>query len=129
MAFLCVNKQLDLQSLFTDLGRVLARQGGWFDQRRVVQLWFVLAGAASGLAALAFMAWRVRPILKESLLLLIGLSSLLTFIVIRAASFHHVDVLLRSQLLGVRVNWVLELGGIGLIVLSALQALLRARTD
>ena len=28
MAFLCVNKQLDLQSLLTDIGRVLSRQEG-----------------------------------------------------------------------------------------------------
>jgi len=36
MALLCVNKQLDLQSLFTDLGRVLAREQGWYARRREV---------------------------------------------------------------------------------------------
>lgn len=30
MAGLCINKQLDLQSLFTDIGRVIARHQGWF---------------------------------------------------------------------------------------------------
>jgi hypothetical protein len=68
------------------------------------------------------MAWKIRSILRESIVLLLGLSSLITFIVIRAASFHHVDVLLRSQLLGIRVNWILELGGIALIALSAAQS-------
>ena len=34
MAGLCVNKQLELQSLFTDRGRVAFCHGGWFEQRR-----------------------------------------------------------------------------------------------
>jgi hypothetical protein len=42
MACLCVNKQLDLQSLFTDIGRAVARHQGWYEQRRSFQKWFVL---------------------------------------------------------------------------------------
>jgi len=122
MSFLCINKQLDLQSLFTDVGRVLATREGWYDQRRTVQRWFVIAVAAAGAMTFVIMAWKIRSILRESIVLLLGLSSLLTFIVIRAASFHHVDVLLGSKLLGVRVNWILELTGIALIALSAAQS-------
>ena len=42
---------------------------------------------------------------------------LVSFVLIRAASFHHVDLLLRAG--PVRLNWVLELGGIGLIALTS----------
>jgi hypothetical protein len=122
MAFLCINKQLDLQSLFTDVGRVLANREGWHDQRRTVQRWFVITVAAAGAMTFAIVAWKIRSILRESIVLLLGLCSLITFIVIRAASFHHVDVLLGSELLGIRVNWILELGGIALIALSAAQS-------
>jgi hypothetical protein len=122
MSFLCINKQLDLQSLFTDVGRVLATREGWYDQRRAVQRWFVIAVAAAGAMTFVIMAWKIRSILRESIVLLLGLSSLLTFIVIRAASFHHVDVLLGSELLGIRVNWILELTGIALIALSAAKS-------
>lgn len=128
MTLLCINKQLDLQSLFTDVGRVLATRGGWYDVRRVAQRWFVIAVAAAGAMTFVIMAWKLRSILKERILMLFGLSSLITFIVIRAASFHHVDMLLRSQILGFRLNWILELGGIALIALSAAQSLRRPRT-
>ena len=36
-------------------------------------------------------------------------------------SFHHFDVFLKSAHLGVRMNWVLELGGIFMIALAALR--------
>ena len=129
MLFLCINKQLDLQSLFTDVGRVLARQEGWYDQRRIVQRWFVLGAASAGALMLAVFAWKIRYILRERIVLLFGLTSLLTFIVIRAASFHHVDVLLRSRILGFRLNWILELGGIALVALAAAQFLFWGRTS
>jgi len=122
MSFLCINKQLDLQSLFTDVGRVLAKGEGWYDQRRTVQRWFVIAVAAAGAMTFVILAWKIRHILRESIVLLLGLCSMITFIVIRAASFHHVDVLLGSELLGVRLNWILELGGIALIALSAARS-------
>ena len=36
-----MNKQLDLQTAFTELGRVLAQTEGWYEQRRTVQFWFI----------------------------------------------------------------------------------------
>jgi hypothetical protein len=122
MSFLCINKQLDLQSLFTDVGRVLATREGWYDQRRTVQRLFVIAVAAAGATTFMIMAWKIRLVLRESIILLLGLTSLITFIVIRAASFHHFDVFIGSELLGIRVNWILELGGIALVALSAAKS-------
>jgi len=119
MAALCVNKQLDLQSLLTDVGRVIAHAQGWYDQRRLVQRWFVAAVAAGGAIALAALAWRLRSVMKGRLVLLFGLGFLLMFIIIRAASFHHVDELLGVRIIGLRVNWILELTGIGLVGLGA----------
>jgi len=129
MFFLCINKQLDLQSLFTDIGRVLAKQQGWYDQRRTVQLWFVLAVAAAGILTLAVIVWKIRFILKERIILLAGLIFLLTFIVIRAGSFHHFDAIIRSRILGLRVNWILELTGIGLVAIGAIQSACRSRRN
>jgi hypothetical protein len=42
MALLCINKQSDVRSLLTDLGRVLAQQQGSYKQRRVFQQCLVL---------------------------------------------------------------------------------------
>jgi hypothetical protein len=49
----------------------------------------------------------------------VGLGFLMTFVAVRAASFHHVDQWLRHGV--VRLNWALELGGIALIAFSAWQ--------
>ena len=65
MSFLCINKQLDLQSLFTDLGRVLATRGGWYDAAPDVQLWFVIAVAAAGIMMFVIIVWKSRSILQE----------------------------------------------------------------
>jgi hypothetical protein len=47
------------------------------------------------------------------------LGFLVTFVAVRAASFHHIDRWLGYGV--VRLNWVLELGGIALVALSALR--------
>jgi hypothetical protein len=44
---------------------------------------------------------------------------LLTFIVVRAISFHHFDMFISTRVLGVRMNWVLELTGVFLVSLAA----------
>ena len=43
------------------------------------------------------------------------------FILIRAASFHHVDRMLGEQVMCLKMNWILELGGISLILLGAVK--------
>ena len=48
-----------------------------------------------------------------------GVLFLVTFLVIRAVSFHHFDSFLKVKLAGVKMNWALELGGIFLIGLAA----------
>ncbi len=119
MSLLCLNKQLDLQSLFTDIGRVMSHNQGWYEERREFQKWFVLG--VLGISSVSTLALfiRFRNFWKRHFLLSTGLVFLLTFIVVRAISFHHFDVFLKSQLGGVRMNWFLELTGIGLIWLAA----------
>lgn len=119
MTFLCLNKQLDLQSLFTDIGRVMSRNQGWYQERRAFQKWFVLGVLAVSFLTAALTLFRFRQFWRQHFLLAAGLAFLLTFIVIRAVSFHHIDLFLRTEIAGVRMNWALELGGIALISLAA----------
>ncbi len=121
MALLCVNKQLDLQSLVTDIGRVISRNQGWYKERREFQKWFVLGVLGASFLTTAFLAVRYRGFWNKHLMLSAGLAFLLTFIVVRAVSFHHFDVFLKSEVAGVRMNWFLELTGIALIWLAALR--------
>ena len=123
MAFLCLNKQLDLQSLFTDLGREIARHDGWYGERRKVQKVFVVAVLAGAGLFGGLFAWRFRGFLGGHKLLAFGLLFLLTFIVVRAISFHHVDVFLKQGIAGMRWNWILELSGIFLVAAAAFKDL------
>lgn len=121
MLFLAVNKQLDLQSLVTMVGRCHAQLAGWYDMRRTVQLVFILAIVGAGGVALILLALLLRGILGRVWPALLGLGFVCTFVVIRAASFHHVDGLLGSWVLGLKINWLLELPGPLLVVVSALR--------
>ena len=121
MALLCVNKQFDLQSLFTDIGRIAAWHQGWFEQRRDFQKWFVMGVVVAAAIFGGWFAWRFNGFWRRHLLLAAGVLFLGTFIVVRAISFHHFDAILKLDLLGMKVNWILELGGIFMISLAAVR--------
>jgi hypothetical protein len=123
LLFLGINKQLDLQTLLGSIGRELARSQGWYAERRFYQVLFIACLGAAGLAALAVLCWAARRRWKRNVLPLTGVVFLYVFVLTRASSFHHVDVLLRSSVLGVRWNWILELGGIATVAAGALAAM------
>jgi hypothetical protein len=127
MAFLGVNKQLDLQSCLTQVGRSVAQSGGWYEMRRVVQAIFVLLMALVGAAIVVGAYFYIRGAWQRYRIAFFGVIYLVTFVIIRAASFHHVDVLLKLNLFGLHINHVLELGGIGLIGYAAWRATRQAR--
>jgi hypothetical protein len=129
LALLCVNKQLDLQSLLTDIGRVIAREQGWYEHRRDFQKWAV-AGVALGAAALGLgFIWRFRRFWLSHKLLVAGVFFLLTFIGVRMVSFHHVDQVLGLRAGGMKINWLLELTGIFLVTLAAVREHFPPRTE
>jgi hypothetical protein len=127
LLLLGINKQLDLQSALTELGRMVAAQQGWYAQRHAVQEQFIRGViAVAGIAAivLTILAYWAHP---ATVVALVGSAFLLAFIVIRAASFHHFDVLIRGEYLGLKLNWILEMGGIGIIIAGARWRLRAAR--
>jgi hypothetical protein len=126
MALLGLNKQLDLQTLFTEIGRDLAQSQGWYQERRKYQALFIVTIGLLGGAFAVGAAFLLRRVARRIRLALGGLSALVVFVVVRAASFHHVDILLRSG--PIRLNWVLELGGIALVALAAHRAAIPVRS-
>lgn len=126
LAFLAVNKQLDLQSALTAAGRCLARAQGWYGQRRLVQWGFLLALALLALAFLAIGLRSLRGSLSRSALPLLGLVFVCSFVLMRAVGFHHADRLLGLPVLGLRANNALEWTGPVLISLGALRILRRS---
>lgn len=129
LALFClgINKQIDLQTLLTEIGRDFARTGHWYDQRREFQRIFVTVvgsvSVAGAVAAILLFKNRSRAFRTA----LIGFVSLAGFVCIRAASFHHVDSFLKQSLLGARFNWIFELGGIAVIGFAAAQVRIPAR--
>jgi hypothetical protein len=113
LAVLAINKQLDLQSWFTQVARDVAVRGGWYERRRRHQVAFVLLLLIGGAAGMLALTYLLRNVVRRALVVLVGIGMLLCFIVVRAASYHYVDRLLTYG--PVRLNWVLEIGGIAVI--------------
>jgi hypothetical protein len=130
IVFVCLgfNKQLDLQSLFTAVARCIAKIDGWYADRQKYQvlfIGFVFVGSIAMLFAAAKYFWDIFP---RIWLALLGLACVTTFVAVRAMSFHHVDRLIGSHVLGMRMNGVLELSGICLVALNAFWLAVRRRS-
>lgn len=126
LGVLGVNKQLDLQSLFAEIGRANAMEEGWYEQRRMVQAGFIGAVVGAGLMALGALWWLVRGHLRDFRIALGGMVVLVAFVAARASSFHHMDIFIHTTVLGIEMNWLFELGGIGLVIWAAARRLRQA---
>ncbi len=126
---LAINKQLDLQSALTAAGRCMAKAQGWYADRHIVQIRFILAIIGTSLIFTIFLAWAMRREFVHIWLALIGLTFLLAFVAIRAAGFHNFDQFIGVKVGGVRMNGFLELGGIAMICANAARLLCRKETD
>ena len=120
MACLAVNKQLDLQTLMTAIGRCHAKLNGWYNERQAMQRGFIRALALGAFLLALGTAWFLRASLRRNALAVLGLAFVLGFVVIRAVGFHDLDHLISTEVMSIRVNWILELSGLVLILLNAL---------
>ena len=112
-----INKQLDLQTLLISLGRGIAIECGWYDSRRQIQIDFVLLAALFSSIFFLGLMWRFKGCWRQYWLILSGLLFIALFVLIRAASFNHVDYLLSKwRIIGpFKMKYVAELGGIMLV--------------
>ena len=119
LTLFALNKQLDLQSLLTSVARCAALDQGWYENRRDPQRGFILAVFVTGGVGVAICGVLLRGTFARTGLAILGLGLVSTFVVIRAASFHNVDILIDLRVLGMRMNWLLELPGPLLILFAA----------
>lgn len=113
-----INKQLDLQSLLTEIARAVAKENGWYSRRRGVQEIAIGLFAAFGIGTMVVTTIASRKFSNEIKVAAGGLCLLTTFLIIRAASFHNIDVMLSKTVIIMKWNVFLELAGI-LIVAGA----------
>lgn len=114
-----LNKQLDLQTALTEIGRMLALREGWYGLRQSVQVNFILFVAASCMAIALVLVLLARHSPIPTWFALTGMMLVLGFVLIRAASFHHIDHFIGQEIIGLRWNWVLEMSGISVALLAS----------
>jgi hypothetical protein len=122
MVLLGINKQLDLQTWLTLTARRLAQSEGWYENRRVVQVIFIFLVGVAGVFSF-YGIWKLAAGSRKNRLVLAGFLFLCSFVLIRAASFHHVDLFLKYDIGGMKMNWIFELTGIILIAVGAWRRL------
>jgi hypothetical protein len=107
----------------------VAHYQGWYAQRQSVQVLFIgLVALACLTMAVMLLIWMRRAPLPTWLTLL-GTTLVLGYVLIRAASFHHIDRFIGETILGLRWNWVIEIGGITLVLVSSWWRQKRSRTS
>jgi hypothetical protein len=114
-----INELLDLQTLVTEIIRAQAKASGWYEERREAQHAFVLSLAAASVLTAGGLLWLTRREALSVRLALVGLISIGSFVLLRAASFHHADHFLGRG--AVTFNWgsILELAGIAIVATGA----------
>lgn len=118
LLFLGINKQLDLQSWFTETLKDSAQAHGWYEHRRPVQIAFIVVLGFGMLFALITSRLFLANTWRNYKLTWVGVIFLCAFILMRAASFHHVDLLINHEILGLKLNVIIEIGAIFLIIVG-----------
>jgi hypothetical protein len=118
LLFLSINKQLDLQSWFTEVLKDNAQAHGWYAQRRLFQVGFIIILGIAMLITLLVLRIFLANSWRHNKLTWVGIVLLSMFILMRAASFQHLDIFIGHPILGLRVNVMLEVGAILLIILG-----------
>jgi uncharacterized membrane protein YhaH (DUF805 family) len=122
---LAINKQLDMQSMIVNAARCVARSEGWYDTRRMFQeevIFGLVIAAAILVPALIF---ALRRAISGNLAFVVSLSALVVFVLLRAISFHHLDIVLGHELLSFRLHRVIEVLSLGAVIMTTAARLRR----
>ena len=127
LVLLGLNKELDLQNALTQSARAVVRNLGLYEHRRLMQGGFLLLLGTTGVMAAFLLAGWLRRSSRSARTAAVGIALLFAFVIMRAASFHHIDRWVTIDVAGLRSGLWLELAGIAVIGVSAL--LYRGRSN
>ncbi|MBY0582483.1 MAG: hypothetical protein K2P68_06125 [Sphingomonas sp.] len=119
MLALCINKQLDLQSLLTAVAREIARRGNWYQDRRIFQREFIELVIILSVSVIGLLIFLNRKAKIAVLGTITGTLFIAGFVVARAASFHHMDQALGISIFAFKLNHILENFGIMIVLISS----------
>ena len=126
LAVLGLNKQVDLQTLLIELGRHMALREHLFAYRLELYFIFFVVFILGIIALLATVILRfsteLRTFARRFPLALCGCGLISIYIVIRATSIDNVDFMLGFDLTQIPFLWLLEAGGLMLIIIQSCLA-------
>jgi len=114
-----VNKQLNVITALTTFGRAVAHLQGWYERRQPLQVVVIGVLAVSCVLVVVMLLIWMRRAPIPTWLALIGTMLTVTFVLIRAVSYHDLDLFLFERIMGLRWNSVIEIGGISLVLLAS----------
>lgn len=119
--FLGLNKELDLQILFTDWGKTLAREGGWLGYSRLIQKGLVVSFALTAvLTAARFRDFFSRFIRKHPDIGF-GFGLVTLYVFMRAADSSHFEIGGKPVFGQESPCWVIEAAGVSLMLIGVLR--------
>ena len=125
---LCLNKQLDLQTLVFVGGREALVALGVWERRAALQVLFPIVVGLVLLASLGWLVRALRPHLRLIAPMLAGFGLLAAYVVVRVALFSQLARLLGWSWLESEASALLELAAIVVVALGALRVRAGLRT-
>lgn len=120
-----LNKQIDLQTLVIELGRYVTFREHLFAYRLELYVIFFLGFMLAIMAFIAVVMLRfsteLRTFARQFPLAIGGCSLICAYIIIRATSIDNVDLMLRFNLAQIPFLWLLEAGGLLLIMVQTFR--------
>jgi hypothetical protein len=129
LLLLGLNKQLDLQTLFTEFGKGMAHAQGWFDVRRTAQQVFVTGVVTAAMIVFAMSRRQVALFMRRHPRGLVGFLLVCAYVFVRLVSFEHIDTLVGVNLRDLAWLWLLELAGVLTLAGSAFSATRKQRAS
>ena len=116
LALLGINKLFE--GALTNVGRMIAFDQGWYVHRRAFQIWLI-AGvlAVCSIGAIALLL-SVRQASLSTRVALSATIMLLALGLTRDVSLHQIDHLIGERIMGLKLNWLLDVGGLGLVLFA-----------
>jgi hypothetical protein len=120
---LAINKQLDLQSMILAAARCVARGQGWYENRRAYQTEVILGMTIAAAVIVPVVLLLLRKAFVGNLAFVLSMSALVAFVLLRAISFHHLDVVFGTDVLSFRLHRLIEVTALTVVILVAVVRL------